>query len=174
MKKVTLTVMALLFVAAIATTALAFGRGRGPGNDFCEGFDLRAFTKLNLTADQKAKLKEMREAQRTDVKPLQEQMWTQRDELRKLWLEPNPDQGKIAAANKEMRAVRDQMQDRMTALVLDSLKVLTPEQQEKLRSAGAGKGLFQRMGFGPRPDMGHGKWHGAGCFGGGPKACGNR
>ena len=37
------------------------------------------------------------------MKPLQEQMFTKRDEIRKLWLEPNPDQAKIMAAQKEMR-----------------------------------------------------------------------
>ena len=59
----------------------------------------------------------MREAQWKEMKPLQEQMFTKRDELRKLWLEPNPDQAKILAAQKEMRMLRDQMQDKMTVFI---------------------------------------------------------
>ena len=73
--------------------------------------------------------------------------------LRKLWLEPNPDQGKITAAQKEMNAVRDQMQDKMTAFRLESLKVLTPEQKEKAKSYAAGyrdgRGFGKGRGFGP-------------------------
>jgi Spy/CpxP family protein refolding chaperone len=173
MKKVTVTVMALLVTAMIATAALAFGPGRGPGYGSCGRGDFGGFGELNLTADQKTKLTELRDAQLKDVKPLQEQMFTKRDELRKLWLEPNPDQGKITAAQKEMRSVRDQMQDKMTAFRLESLKVLTPEQREKAKSfaAGfsAGRGFGQERGFG----KGRGSRPGAacgdgGCQGGGP------
>jgi Spy/CpxP family protein refolding chaperone len=161
MKKVTVTIMTLLFVAAIATTVLAFGPGRGPGYGPCARGDFGGFAGLNLTADQQAKIKEMREARFKEIAPLRDQMFAKRDELRKLWLEPNPDQGKIAATQKEMRSVRDQMQDNTTAYRLDALKVLTPEQQEKLRSFATGRSFGPRMGFGP----GRGGRGGAGCFG---------
>ena len=173
MKKVTVTVMALLVTAMIATAALAFGPGRGPGYGSCGRGDFGGFGELNLTAEQKTKLTELRDAQLKDVKPLQEQMFTKRDELRKFWLEPTPDQAKITAAQKEMRSVRDQMQDKMTAFRLESLKVLTPEQREKAKSfaAGfsAGRGFGQERGFG----KGRGSRPGAacgdgGCQGGGP------
>jgi Spy/CpxP family protein refolding chaperone len=163
MKKVTVTVMALLVTAMIATAALAFGPGRGPGYGPCGRGDFGGFGELNLTADQKTKLNELRDAQFKDIKPLQDQMFTKRDDLRKLWLEPNPDQGKIAAAQKEMRSVRDQMQDKMTAFRLESLKVLTPEQKEKAKTYAAG----YRDGHGFGPGRGYGK---SGGFG--PGACG--
>ncbi|MDP1990608.1 MAG: Spy/CpxP family protein refolding chaperone [Syntrophales bacterium] len=173
MKKVTVTVMALLVTAMIATAALAFGPGRGPGYGSCGRGDFGGFGELNLTAEQKTKLTELRDAQLKDVKPLQEQMFTKRDELRKLWLEPTPDQGKITAAQKEMRSVRDQMQDKMTAFRLESLKVLTPEQREKAKSFAAGfsagrgfgseRGSGKGRGFGPGAACG-----GGGCQGGGP------
>ncbi len=163
MKKVTVTMMALLVTAVIATAALAFGPGRGPGYGPCGRGDFGGFGELNLTADQKTKLSELRDARLKEVKPLQEQMFAKRDELRKLWLEPNPDQGKITAAQKEMRSVRDQMQDKMTAFRLESLKVLTPAQQEKAKSFA--EGFSAGRGYGPR--------HGAGMMGGfGPGACG--
>jgi Spy/CpxP family protein refolding chaperone len=173
MKKVTVTIMALLVIAMIATAALAFGPGRGPGYGPCGRGDFGGFGELNLTAEQKTKLIELRDAQFKDVKPLQEQMFAKRDELRKLWLEVNPDQGKITAAQKEMRAVRDQMQDKMTAFRLESLKVLTPEQREKAisfaagfsagRGYGPGCGFGKGRGFGPGAPCG-----GSGCQGGGP------
>jgi periplasmic protein CpxP/Spy len=160
MKKVTLTVMVVLFVAAVATSA--FGWGRGPGYGPCARGDFRGPAGLNLTAEQTAKIKEMRETQWKEMKPLQEQMFAKRDEIRKLWLEPSPDQAKISAAQKEMRSFRDQMEDRMTAYRLEAVKVLTPEQREKIGSFGQGRGPGQRRGHG----FGPGAPGGAGCFGG--------
>ena len=164
MKKVTLTVMAVLFVAAVATSAFAFGWGRGPGYGPCGRGDFAGPAGLNLTPEQTAKFKEMRVAQWNEMKPLREQMFAMRDAIRKLWLAPNPDQAAIASAQKEMRSLRDQIQDKMTAFRLDALKTLTPEQQDKLRSS------FSERGFGPRRGMGPGRWGGgAGCFGCGPE-----
>ena len=154
MKKVTLTVMAVLFVAAVATSAFAFGWGRGPGYGPCGRGDFGGPAGLNLAPEQTAKFKEMREAQWKEMKPLREQMFTKRDEIRKLWLETSPSQEKITAAQKEMRLLRDQIQDRTTAFRLDALKTLTPEQQDKLRSS------FSERGFGPRRGMGPGGWGG--------------
>ncbi|MBU3931441.1 MAG: Spy/CpxP family protein refolding chaperone, partial [Proteobacteria bacterium] len=112
MKKVTLTVMGLFFVAAIATSAFGFGWGRGPGVCYgpCARCDFQGPAGVDLTTDQKAKLDELRDARFKEMEPLREKMFTKRDALRNLWLEKNPDQAKIAEAQREMRAVRDQMQ----------------------------------------------------------------
>jgi Spy/CpxP family protein refolding chaperone len=147
--KVTMTAMVLLFATAIATSAFGFGWGRGPGFGCCPGGDFARFAGLELTADQKAQLGAMRDAQLTEIEPLREQMFAKRDALRTLWLEPNPDQAKILAAQKEMRTLRDQMQDKMTAFRLDALKVLTPEQREKLKTAISGRGFGLGRGMGP-------------------------
>ena len=165
MKKVILTVMAVLFVAAVATSAFAFGWGRGPGYGPCARGDFQGPAGLNLTAEQTAKIKEMRETQWKEMKPLQEQMFTKRDEIRKLWLEPNPDQAKITAAQKEMRSLRDQMEDKTTAFRLKAAKVLTVEQREKIGSFGQGSGPGHRRGFGPMQGFGPGAPGGEGCFG---------
>jgi zinc resistance-associated protein len=176
MKKVMVTIMALLITAMIAAAALAFGPGRGPGYGSCGRGDFGGFGELNLTAEQKTKLTELRDAQFKDSKPLREQMFAKRDELRKLWLEPTPDQGKITAAQKEMRSVRDQMQDKMTAFRLESLKVLTPAQQEKAKAfaAGfsAGRGEGQGCGFGKSRGFGPGACGGGGCQGDGHRGGG--
>ena len=165
--KWTMTAMVLLFTAAIATSAFGFGWGRGPGFGSGPCGDFARFAGLDLTADQKAQLEAMRDAQYKAIEPLREQMFAKRDEVRKLWLEPTPDKAKILAAQQEMRSLRDQMQDRMTAFRLDALKVLTPEQQEKLRSAVSARA------FGPGRGMGPGAWRGgAGCCGGGPAVTG--
>lgn len=172
MKKVILTILALAVVAVVATAALAKGPGRGPGYGPCSRGEFGGFAGVDLTADQKAKLAQMRDSRFKEIEPLREKMFSKRDEVRKLWLEPNPDQGKIAAAQKEMRGMRDEMQDKMTAFRLESLKVLTPEQKEKMKS------FSSRRGFGPAKGKGPGMmggWGGsASCFGDGPGPRGRR
>jgi protein CpxP len=167
--KWTTTAVVLFFAAAIATSAFGFGWGRGPGFGSGPGGDFARFPGLELTADQKAQLSAMRDAKFKEIEPLREQMFAKRDELRKLWLEPNPDQAKILAAQKDMRALRDQVQDKMTAFRLDAFKVLTPEQQEKIKSA------ISSRGAGPGRGMGPGAWRGgAGCCGDGPAVTGKQ
>jgi Spy/CpxP family protein refolding chaperone len=166
--KWTMTALVLLFAAAIATSAFGFGWGRGPGfGPGSYGGDFARIPGLELTADQQAQLAAMRDAQFKEIAPLREQMFAQRDALRKLWLEADPDQAKIQAAQTAMRALRDQMQDKMTAFRLEALKVLTPEQKAKLQSAATGFGNGPRRGFGP------GACPGGNCPGGAPGPRGN-
>ncbi len=84
--------MAVLFVAAIATSAFAFGGGRGPGYGPCGRGDFQGPAGLTLTAEQKTKIKEMQETHWKDMKNLRDTMFSKRDEIRKLWLNPNPDE----------------------------------------------------------------------------------
>jgi Spy/CpxP family protein refolding chaperone len=79
-------------------------------------------------------------------------------ELRRLWLKENPDKEKILAVQKEVRALRDKMEDKATALHFEINKVLTPEQKEKLANSHWGRG----PGFGPRGGMRGPGGHGAG------------
>jgi zinc resistance-associated protein len=160
--KVTMTAMVLLFVAVIATSAFGFGWGSGQGCSFGSHGDcgIAGFAGVELTADQKDQLQVMRDAQFKETASIREQMFTKRNEVRKLWLEANPDKAKIAAAQTEMRSMRDQLQDKMTAFRLDALNVLTPEQREKLKSAVSDRG------FGPGRGCGLGACGGGGCPGG--------
>jgi Spy/CpxP family protein refolding chaperone len=155
--KWTMAAMVLLFAAAIATSAFGFGWGRGPGFGSGPCGDFARFAGLDLTAEQKAQLETMRDAQYKEIEPLRKDMFAKRDALRTLWLEPNPDQAKIQAAQQEMRTLRDQLQDKMTAFRLEALKVLTPEQREKLNSAvSAGRGFGRGRGMGPGAGIGPG------------------
>jgi Spy/CpxP family protein refolding chaperone len=160
-----MTAMVLLFTAAIATSAFGFGWGRGPGfgSGSCGG-EFARFAGLELTPGQKAELSAMRDAQFAETQDLRAKMFAQRDEVRKLWLEPTPDQAKIVAAQQEMRNLRDRLQDKMTEFRLKALNILTPEQREKMQAAAsAGRG------FGPGRGMGPGAFRGgAGCCGGAP------
>jgi Spy/CpxP family protein refolding chaperone len=61
------------------------------------------------------------------------------------------------AAQKELRALRDQMQDKMTVYRLAVMKILTPEQQSKLQSyMGRGMGRGHGMGMNRSSGMGMG------------------
>lgn len=140
MKKTVMTVMALFFVAAVSTPALASHWGKGPSCDGAQGHgrynmeSFRGMNQLNLTADQTAKLAELKNARTKELMPLQEQMFAKRNVIKALWLEPNPSQEKIIAAQKELLTLRGQMEEKVTSYRLESLKVLTPAQQEIVKA----------------------------------------
>lgn len=169
MKKLVLTIMAVLVIAALTTTSFAYAwgqgmwGGRGPGYGNCQSGDLSGMSGLNLTTEQTEQIKSLREAQLKEAKPLQDKMFSKRGELRLLWLQQNPDKDKIVAAQKEIRSLRDQLQDKQTNHRLAILKVLTPEQQTKVQAFGAGRGFGHGKGSGP----------GGGCGGYGPGPRGN-
>ena len=158
MKKLTLTLTAVLVGLLLTSQAFAWGPGPGKGGGYgsCRETGLE---KLNLTDDQKAKIESLREANYKATRPLREKLFDKAVELRRLWLQANPDKDKITAAQKELRTMRDEMEDKVIALRLEIRKVLTPEQNEKLANSRWGKGT----GYGPRGGMrGHGE------FGSGP------
>ncbi|MEN6321173.1 MAG: Spy/CpxP family protein refolding chaperone [Syntrophaceae bacterium] len=151
MKKLTMTLVTIFIVTAFAASAYAFGPGwgRGHGGGYCYGPNDAALSNLNLTAAQTAKINTLRESHLKDVKPLQDKMFSKRGDLKLLWLQTNPDQDKILATQKEVRVLRDQMHDKMISYRLEVLKVLSPEQQEKLKSYGPGHGFGPGMRGGP-------------------------
>ncbi len=163
MKRLSMTLVVVLIVAALSAYAFAYGPGpgRGHGGADCYGLDRPVLSQLNLTPEQTAKINALREANLREMKPLRDKMFIKRGDLKLLWLQTNPDQNKIMAAQKEIRALRDQMQDKMTVFRLETLKVLTPEQQEKLKALKMGHGFGPGMhgfghGMGPGPGMGGG------------------
>jgi len=68
-------------------------------------------------------------------------MFSKRGDLRLLWLQTSPNQAKITAVQKEIRSLRDQIQDKRTSQRLAVFDVLTPEQRTKAQAYGAGKGF---------------------------------
>ncbi len=163
MKKLLAVVTVLLFLAVAVSPVLAqrgwgpggrgSGSGWGPGGGPC-GY--LTSSNSNLTAEQKAKIDALRASHLKEVKPIQDKMYSKRGDLRLLWLEKNPDQEKIAEAQKEIRSLRDQIQDKGTAYSLEVNKVLTPEQQTQLNSFCPGGGFGPGYGRGGRGGYGHG------------------
>jgi Spy/CpxP family protein refolding chaperone len=146
MRKFILTFVAVMAAATIAASAFAFSPGWGRGHGGCPYYDrgidqTPAVAQLGLTVEQTEMIKALREAHLKDIKPLQEKMFSKRGDLRLLWLQANPDQDKILALQKEIRSLRDQMDDKRVSHRLAVLKVLTPEQQAKAQAYGAGRGF---------------------------------
>jgi len=168
MKKMMIVLTALLLVTAFVMPADAKG-GKGRGYGFCNGNDLSGVQGLNLTAEQKTKIADLRTAHLKDIKPLEDKMHSRRGDLRILWLEKNPDEAKIRATEKEVRALRDQIDDKRADYRWSVYKVLTPEQQELLknnraigRCFGPGPGAGKVKGAGKGPGAGSGMGPGMG------------
>jgi len=131
-----ITVVAVIALAAVvASPAMAYrgmagGFDRGPG-----GYAMMDPARgLDLTAEQTEKINALREAHLKEIKPLQDQLYAKNGDLRLLWLAKTPDQEKILALQKEGRAIRDQLMDKMTAYRIEARKILTPEQLAKTQS----------------------------------------
>jgi Spy/CpxP family protein refolding chaperone len=156
MKKILVLLVAIGLGALLLTPAFAlgprdgreFGRGGygnpdGPGRGY---YGHTGLWRLNLTDDQKAKIEALQIAHYKGIRPIREKMFDKSVELRRLWLQANPDKNKINATQKEVRALRDKLEDNSTELSFEINKVLTPEQKEILANSGWGRG----PGFGPR------------------------
>jgi Spy/CpxP family protein refolding chaperone len=167
MKKLTLVLMAATLGILLAVPAFASGPGEGRGSGGCQGngpgcdrdyYRDKIFKKLNMTDEQKTKIEALRDANYKVTRPLREKMFDKSVELRRLWLQANPDKDKITAAQKEIRTLRDSLEDKRTALRLEIRKILTPEQNEKLANSRWERG----PGFGPRGGMRGHTEHGQG------------
>lgn len=143
MRKIVTIVGATLLVAAIAIPVLAHGPGWGRGRGMGMGFTNRATPYCenipNLTAEQSAKLKELREQRTKEVLPLQNELISKRVELRSLWLQANPDEAKIKAKQHEITELENKLREKMTEHRLECRKILTPEQQAQLQTFGPRK-----------------------------------
>jgi len=148
--------MAILAVVLMASTTWAYGPGggRGWGRGPCYSGDVAGPAGLNLTAEQSQKMQGLRVAHQKEVQPLQAVLFEKRGELRILWLEASPSEEKILKVNREIQAIKAQLQEKATKHRLQMLNLLTPEQKAQVQSFGPGKG--RGMGPGKGPGMGSG------------------
>jgi Spy/CpxP family protein refolding chaperone len=156
MKNLFVTLSAVIIALILTVPAFAMGHHGGRGD--CPGwknFDQEGcggncgkylFKKLNLTDEQKTKFDALQLTHKNEVKPIREKMFDKSAELRKLWLQVNPAKETINAKQKEVRLLRDQLEDKRTEFRLEINKLLTAEQKEKLAALGWDK----KPGFGPR------------------------
>lgn len=158
--KTWMTTVAILAVVLMATTTWAYGPGggRGWGRGPCyNAADVGGPVGMNLTADQNEKIRALRVAHQKEVQPLQAAMFAKRGELRTLWLETTPNEEKILKVNRDIDAIKAQLNEKATKHRLQMLNVLTPEQKAQVQSRGSG--------FGRGRGLGPGAGAGAGCDG---------
>ena len=122
----------ILAVTVIPAGASQCGAQRGAVHGCSK--DITALTGLNLTAEQSAKITSLRETFLKDIKPLRDQQFSKRGDLKLLWRDKNPNQAKILATQKQLRTLKGQIQDRATVYRLAVRKVLTDEQRDKLKA----------------------------------------
>ena len=158
MKKLLIITVTVLLTAATAATATAQMRMRGEyGRGQYEVVDITKLPDLNLTQDQAAKLRILRENNLREIKPYLDQMRKQGMELKELWLMREPDRHKIEDRQHEILKLRAQIMEINVAYRQGSLKLLTEKQRavvescEENRRYGFGRGIRGRGGM-ERPE----------------------
>jgi Spy/CpxP family protein refolding chaperone len=137
-------IFALMMAAILATAGLAMAQGWGKGPGMGMGYgphwggsgfagpDL--WRSLNLTPEQVEKMKALRKSFFEQVLPFWNELRSKKFELKALWVQTNPDEGKILDKQKEINALRAQLGEKVTKNRLEMRKILTPEQQAQLVS----------------------------------------
>lgn len=132
----------LALVLSLGTTAWAKPFGCGPGG-------------MNLTPEQAGQLFDLKEQFMSETASLRKAMWMKKAEMAALWKVENPDQNQIKAKQKEMNALKEQLQEKMTAYRLQARKIVPFGP-----GMGMGKGMMgmgmAMMGDGPGMGMGPG------------------
>jgi len=141
MKKIIFVVMV---AAVLATAGLAMaldstkgpemGMGYGPhsGGPGLAGHGL--WGALKLSPEQVEKMKAQRKSFFEQALPLRNELMSKKFELKALWMQTNPDEGKILAKQKEINDLSAQLGEKVTKNRLEMRKILTPEQQAQLIS----------------------------------------
>jgi len=164
MKKIIVALLVTGFLA-IASLAMAQGWGKGPGCRMGLGPSADVYgpmgpgAGLNLTAEQIPKMQALQESYFKETMPLRNELMSKQLEMQGLWLQTDLDQEKILAKQKEISALKSQLQEKAIKHRLDVRKILTPEQQAQMGAFPGGRG-----GWGPGCDMrgGFGRGYGMG------------
>ena len=149
MKKLIMTIAAIALVAIMALPATAQMRMRGEyGRAPHYAADITKLSGLNLADEQITKLNGLRDVYLSDIKPLQDQMYSKSITLKGMWLEKTPTQEKIAVLQKEIQRLRGKMLEKVAAYRRETLNILTARQQTILEAYKAKRGYSSGKGAG--------------------------
>ena len=126
---VTAVVSLMVFAFALNVEARS-GRGHRGHKDKGE-MSARLCEKLDLSAEQQAKVKNLREETKSETKVLHQKLRELRKEIHWLWNAENPNEDAIMAKIEEMSAVKLELKKISAELRLDINALLTPEQKAK-------------------------------------------
>ena len=146
-------VLALSLTLGLAASSWARpGGGMGGGKMGGKGCGMMGA--MNLTPDQAGKFFDLKEKFHNDTASVRKQMMIKHAELAALWKAEKPDQAAITAKQKEVNALRDQMQEKRTAFKLEARKISPELAQGFGRGMRGGKGQGSGMGPGSAPAPG--------------------
>ncbi len=123
MKKKALTALSL----TLALTLVASAAFAGPWGGRFYGMGPMV---QNLTPEQSTRILALQQAHQEKTVPLQQQLFSKKMELRTLMLTPNPDQAKVAALQKEIFDLIDELQQESSNLRAEMLKVLADQEKK--------------------------------------------
>lgn len=132
-KVIRLVILALVLTLGLTASALAGPWGRGCWGGFWGG--------PPLTPEQSTQIFNLKQKFYNDTANLRRQMVQKRAELAALWQAPTPDQAKIAAKQKELNALRDQMQQKGLDFQMQARKIAPGA------AMGPGPGMGGKMGM---------------------------
>lgn len=105
---------------------------------------------LNLSPDQRAKMRDLWMRSYLDTRDLRYDLMQRRLEMRRLFSDPKADSAALMAKQKEVSALQQRLMDRRAQTMIEWRALLTPEQIQKLDLAGM---AHSRMGSGMQPGM---------------------
>jgi Spy/CpxP family protein refolding chaperone len=161
MKKVYVIIMVLCFLgmAIIAAAADPVPNPRGQGQGWGQGHEHHGF--LNLSKEQKEKMKEVGNRFYADTRDLRYELLQKKLEMKKLFGDPKVDDATLMAKQKELIGLKLKMMERKSQMKIEWRRILTPEQIQKLdrismfRGMGGGhRGMHRGMDHGKGPGMG--------------------
>jgi Spy/CpxP family protein refolding chaperone len=126
MKKFYLIALAVLLLG-VATVVFAAADTGSPERQGHHGFRGH-HDFLNLSNEQVAKMREIRERFRADTHDLRYDIRLKMVEMRKLFTDPKTDEATLAAKQKELQGLIVKLMDRRAQMKLEWRRVLTPEQ----------------------------------------------
>jgi zinc resistance-associated protein len=154
--KISLVVLLALTLSlglAASSWARPFGGGMGGG----KGCGMMGA--MNLSPEQAGKLFDLKEKMRNDTVDQRKQMMVKQAEMAALWKSATPDEKAIVAKQKELNALRGQMQEKRVAFQLEARKI-APELAQGF-GRGMGRGMGGGMGGCPMVGPGGGSGPGA-------------
>jgi Spy/CpxP family protein refolding chaperone len=134
MKKLQLIPFVLLLVGL---TTVVFAAPPDPGKSGPQGFQkhhgFHQFgPRLNLTQEQREKMKDLRKAFWADTHDLRYDIKMKKVEVQKLFTDPKTDDATLLEKEKELNALKHQLMDKKAEMKVEWRKILNPEQIQML------------------------------------------
>ena len=144
MKKSGKLPLLLVLALALSLGLVASVWAQPMGKDMRHGHGM-----MNLTPEQAGKIFDLNEKMYADTASLRRQMMVKHAELTALSKAEKPDQNAIQAKQKELKALGDQIQEKMTASGLEAKKIAPDFDMGP--GPGMGMGMGKCPGAGPPP-----------------------